>query len=228
MLSGLIVTAFLMGLSGAPHCATMCGVPCAAALRGNLPLTALVGRWLGYGLLGAIAAASAGLVSQWGRELAFIKPLWLMAQLAAVFFGLWVAISGRMPRRLDQLGLDLYHRLRSRWGRGQAEGVSPWLSQATPLLAGMAWAALPCGLLYGALMVAALAPNATGGFIVMSAFAIPSGVGVWLAPKLINRLTSRRGQDPVWSIRLAGLMFAGMAGWGLAHHVMAQWQAWCG
>jgi len=84
MLSSLILTAFLMGLSGAPHCATMCGVPCAAALRRSLPLSALLGRWLGYSVLGFMAAASAGLVSQWSREISFLKPLWLMAQGAAV------------------------------------------------------------------------------------------------------------------------------------------------
>jgi len=228
MLSSLILTAFLMGLSGAPHCATMCGVPCAAALRRSLPFSALLGRWLGYSLLGFVAAASAGLVSQWSRDISFLKPLWLMAQGAAVMFGLWLAAKGRMPRQLDQWGLDLYHRLRARWGHGSGSGVSPWVGQAAPFVAGLAWAALPCGLLYGALMVAALAPDPLGGFWVMSAFAIPSGIGVWAAPKIMSRLTAGPWQDPTWAIRLSGLMLAITAGWGLVHHLWAQWQAWCG
>ena len=64
MLSSLILTAFLMGLSGAPHCATRCGVPCAAALRRRLPLRALFGRWGGYSGLGFMAAGCAGLGAQ--------------------------------------------------------------------------------------------------------------------------------------------------------------------
>lgn len=229
MLSSLILTAFLMGLSGAPHCAMMCGVPCAAALRRSLPLPALLGRWLGYSVLGFLAAASAGLVSQWSRDISFLRPLWLVAQGAAVMFGLWLAVKGRMPRQFDQWGLDVYRRLRARWGQGSGVvGVSPWVSQAAPFVAGLAWAALPCGLLYGALMVATLAPDPMGGFWVMSAFAIPSGIGVWAAPKLMSRLTAGPWQDPTWAIRLSGLMLAATAGWGLVHHLWAQWQAWCG
>lgn len=231
MLSGLILTAFLMGLGGAPHCATMCGVPCAAAFRRALPWQALLGRCVGYAVLGAVAAASAGAVSQWSREVAFLKPFWLIAQVLAVCLGIWLLISGRMPRQLDQWGLDLYHRLRGRWAQGQVNGaISPWVSQSAPFLAGMGWALLPCGLLYGAVTVAALAPNAWSGALVMATFALPSGVAVWAAPRLVQRL-SRIGagwQNPGWSIRLAGVMLAAMAGWGLVQHLIAQWRAWCG
>ncbi|MGE5453153.1 MAG: sulfite exporter TauE/SafE family protein [Acidobacteriota bacterium] len=228
MLSGLILTAFLMGLTGAPHCATMCGVPCAAAFRQGIPLSALLGRWLGYALLGGIAATGAAAVSQWGREVAILKPIWLMAQSMAVLFGVWLLFTGRMPGQLDQAGLRLYHSLRKRWGQSAEGSPAPWGSHAAPLLAGMAWAAMPCGLLYGALMVAALAPSALGGALVMSAFAIPSGLAVWAAPKLIHRVSSGLLRDPQWAIRMAGLMLAVMAGWGLAQHLWAQWQAWCG
>ena len=228
MLSGLILTALLMGLTGAPHCATMCGMPCAAALQRGVPISALVGRWLGYALLGGIAAAGAGAVSHWSREVAFLQPIWLMAQSMAVLFGLWLLATGRVPRQLDQMGLRAYHLLRARWGQAAADGPVPWISHAAPVLAGMAWAAMPCGLLYGAVMVAALAPTPLGGVLVMTAFAIPSGLGVWAAPKLLRRLSAGNWQDPQWAIRLAGLLLAVMAGWGLAHHLWAQWQAWCG
>ncbi|MDE2076602.1 MAG: sulfite exporter TauE/SafE family protein [Burkholderiales bacterium] len=229
MLWGLILSAFLMGLSGAPHCAAMCGMPCAAALQRPVPLSALLGRLLGYVVLGAVVAASAGWVSQWSREVAFLKPFWLIAQAMAVLLGLWLLISGVIPRQLDDLGLDLYHQLRQRWGRATAgQGVSPWISRTAPVLAGMGWALLPCGLLYGAVVVAALAPTVWGGALVMAAFAIPSGVGVWLAPKLMRWLRGSNREHPQWAIRLSGLTLAGIAAWGLFHHLYAQWQAWCG
>lgn len=228
MLSSLILTAFLMGLTGSPHCAAMCGLPCAAALQRGLPWQALLGRWIGYVALGVIAATSAGLISGWGRDVAFLKPIWLMAQAMAVLFGCLLVLTGRMPRQLDEWGLGVYHTLKARWGRAADQTASHWGRHVAPIFAGMAWAALPCGLLYGALMVAALAPDALGGGLVMTAFALPSGLGVWAAPKLLKRLSGERWLDPQWAIRLSGLMLAAMAGWGLVHHLVAQWQAWCG
>ncbi|HET8871301.1 MAG TPA: sulfite exporter TauE/SafE family protein [Aquabacterium sp.] len=230
MLSGLILSAFLMGLSGAPHCAAMCGMPCAAALKRPVPLTGLIGRATGYALLGGVAAASAGWVSQWSREVAFLKPFWLISQVMAVLLGLWLLVAGAVPRQLDELGLHLYHLLRQRWGHGAPDivGVSPWISRTAPLLAGVGWALLPCGLLYGAVVVAALAPSAWGGAVVMLAFAVPSGVGVWIAPRLISWLRGGGQQTPEWAIRLSGLTLAAIAGWGFVHHLYAQWQAWCG
>lgn len=227
MLTGLVATAFLMGVSGAPHCATMCGMPCAAALQRNIPLSALLGRWFSYAILGLLASSSAALISSWGREVAMIKPIWLMAQFLAVILGLWMAWKGAVPAKLEQVGIQGYHRLQARLGGRQA-GLVPVISNAVPFVAGMLWGAVPCGLLYGALMVAALAPEPWQGALVMSAFALPSGVGVWLAPQLLARLKKGIWGDPRWSIRLAGLMLAAMAGWGLVHHLYAQWQAWCG
>lgn len=186
MLSGLILTAFLMGVGGMPHCAAMCGAACAAALPKGLPLPSLLGRCVGYAILGALAAASAGTVAQWGRQVSFLQPLWVMLQAAAVMLGLYLVWRGRMPSQLDESGQRFYRHLQARWAR------SPWgMRQASfqrllPFVAGMAWAALPCGLLYAAVMVATLAPDAWGGALVMLAFALPSAVGVWAAPALLR------------------------------------------
>jgi hypothetical protein len=192
VLSGLILTAFLMGLGGIPHCAAMCGAACAAALPRGVPLSSLLGRCLAYALLGAVAAASAGLVAQWGRQFAFVQPLWILAQAVAVLLGVFLAWSGRMPRQFDTWGQRLYRRARVRWSQSDTapsqagKSRMPW-----PLLAGMAWAILPCGLLYAAVMVAALATSAWGGALVMLAFALPSALGVWAAPMLMRYLLKR-------------------------------------
>lgn len=273
MLSGLLISAFLMGLGGLPHCAVMCGAPCAAAFPKGLPLLALVGRALGYAMLGAVAAASAGLVASWGREIAILQPFWVMAQFGAVLFGLWLLWRGRVPAWLDRFGIDLYHRLRRRFSSSRAGGDGLWSGQSAAVLsAGMLWALMPCGLLYGALMVAVLAPSAWGGALVMLSFAVASSAGVWFAPALLawmrRRFTGRaeRAQipsspggltpagaapvlwlqrdgtvatgaasagadgapiDPRWALRASGLLLAVMAAWGLSHHLVAQWRAWC-
>lgn len=186
MLSSLMLTAFLMGLGGIPHCAAMCGAACAAFLPRGLPLASVIGRLLGYALLGAVAAAGFGAAAQLGRQVAFLQPIWILVQALVLLLGIWLAWQGAMPRQLDELGRASYHTLR-RWfdrqpfwrGRGRAG----W-----PLLAGMAWALLPCGLLYAALMVAALASSAADGALVMLAFALPSSLGVWGAPAVLRRL----------------------------------------
>lgn len=191
MLTGLLFTAFLMGLGGMPHCAAMCGAACAVAFPRGLPAGTWLGRLLGYATLGAVAAVSAGAVSRWGREVAMLKPLWVMAQVAVVLLGLHLLISGRMPAMLDGAGRAAYDGLRAHVAAMSQALQPPWrgLWQAGwPLLGGLAWALLPCGLLYAALMVAALAPDAWGGALVMLAFGVPSSVGVWVAPWLMRRL----------------------------------------
>lgn len=270
-----MLTAFLMGLGGLPHCAVMCGAPCAAAFPRGVPWLALVGRALGYAVLGGVAAASAGVVASWGREFAALRPFWLMAQLGAVLFGLWLLWQARVPAWLDAAGVGLYHAFKSRFGA--SAGRPGRLAHAgLVVVAGMGWALLPCGLLYGALMVAVLAPDAVGGSLVMLSFAVASSAGVWFAPAVLGwlrRRVGRRGQgastrpaavgtgpqdavpvlwltragpaesggsqgalqrdnsdsliDPRWALRLSGGMLAIMAGWGLSHHLVAQWRAWC-
>lgn len=194
MLSGLLLTAFLMGVGGIPHCAAMCGAGCAAAFPRGLPLSTWLGRLLGYALLGAVAAVSAGAISGWGRDVAMLKPLWVMAQVAVVMLGVYLLVWGRMPARLESAGRGLHASARSRL-RVWADGLPPpWgarLSLAWPFFGGVAWALLPCGLLYGAVMVAALAPHAFGGAAVMLAFATASSVGVWAAPWVFRRLSGR-------------------------------------
>ncbi|NBD19876.1 sulfite exporter TauE/SafE family protein [Aquabacterium fontiphilum] len=191
MLSSLLLTALLMGLGGMAHCAAMCGAACAVAMPGGVPIKALIGRSLGYAMLGALAAASAGVIAQVGRQVAFLQPFWIMLLVAAVVLGLWLVVTGRMPQRLDHAGLTVYRRVRARWQAFAARHVdAPW-APATPLLAGALWAFLPCGLLYAALMVAALAPNAAGGAAVMLTFSLPSAVGVWAAPWVLGRLLRR-------------------------------------
>lgn len=193
MLSSLLATAFLMGLAGIPHCTAMCGAACAVAFPRGLSIWTLIGRAIGYACLGAVAAAAAGLVARWGQQVAMIKPLWMMAQLAMVLLGGFMLVRGFVPERVDQAGKGLYLRVRAGW-QARSDGWPPLVQRAWPLLAGLAWALLPCGLLYAALMVAALAARPAEGALVMLAFALPSAAGVWAAPALMRWLRGRAAQ----------------------------------
>lgn len=186
MIYSLLITAFLMGLGGVPHCAAMCAAPCAVALPRGLPWTALLGRSLGYALMGAVAAGATSTLSTWSRWVGVLQPLWVMLLAAAVLLGGWMVLKGAMPAALQQHGLKAYHRVQAAMADSAWLARWPWLRSAAPMILGMAWAALPCGLLYGAVMVAALAPSLWEGAAVMAAFSLPGGVALWYLSRRFN------------------------------------------
>lgn len=195
MLISLLTTAFLMGLAGVPHCAAMCATPCAVALPQGLPVSAVLGRSLGYAVLGALAAAATATLASWSRWFSVLQPFWIMALAAAVLLGGWMLIRGALPMALQNHGLAAYRRLQG-WlgGRGWLNR-HPQLAAVLPTVLGMAWAALPCGLLYGAVMVAALAPELWGGAAVMLAFSLPGAVALWWLPRRLSVWRWAQGGD---------------------------------
>lgn len=186
MLISLLTTAFLMGLAGVPHCAAMCATPCAVALPQGLPLSAVLGRSLGYAVLGALAAAATATLAAWSRWFSVLQPFWIMALAAAVLLGGWMLVRGALPMALQNHGLAAYRRLQGSLGDRGWLSRHPQLAAALPTVLGMAWAALPCGLLYGAVMVAALAPDLWGGATVMLAFSLPGAVALWWLPRRLS------------------------------------------
>jgi hypothetical protein len=95
-----------------------------------------------------------------------------------------------------------------------------------PLIAGMLWALLPCGLLYSALIVAALAGNPWQGAGVMATFALASGLVLGVAPWALLRFgTSIR--VPGWGMRMAGLALSFSAGAALYLGLVHNQAPWC-
>lgn len=264
----LWASGLMMGLAGGPHCLAMCGAACSAlSMRcgGARPQQALavwqVGRLVSYALAGAVVASSVTLLGEWGRELAWLRPWWVMLHLAALALGLWMLWQGRAPQWMATAV-----RLPA-WAAAESAAVAPaaggrlLLATAAPgpasaavarhpggapaaahrpVLwlraggAGVAWVALPCGLLQSALVVAALGNNAWEGALVMAAFALGSGLSLWLGPRLWTWLARAGGNGaagwlgPVQAVRLAGALLAVGSGWAVAHHVlMPWWTAFC-
>lgn len=185
MLTSLLLSALLMGLGGLPHCAAMCAAPCAAALPRGVPWPALIGRTVGYALLGAVAAGASTWLASWSRWVGVLQPAWVMALTAAALLGAWMACTGRLPSWLQEQGATTYRRLQAAMSDevGALEAGSPVhkmaVRRAMPLLLGMAWAALPCGLLYSAVVLATLAPSARDGALVMGVFSLPGAAALY-------------------------------------------------
>ena len=226
MQTSLALTALIMGLAGGPHCVAMCGAACAGMgqVAGDHQNRALLsfqaGRWLGYSLMGGLAALSVQTLGWLTVESAALRPVWSMLHVAAVVLGLLLVWQAKQPVWLDQSAQQLWGKIR----RFKGNSVKGNSGKFAPLVVGVLWAFMPCGLLYSALMVAALTGNVLDGALTMACFALGSGVSLGLAPWLLLKL--KNIGDGAWGIRLAGLALASTSSWalwmGLAHN-QAPW-----
>lgn len=220
----MALTALLMGLAGGPHCVAMCGAACAgigqaAGPRSNVALLLFqLGRVLGYALLGALAAASMQGLGWLTVQSAALRPVWSLFHVAALLLGLMLLFRARQPLWLESAARGLWRRVRALAG---AHG-------AAPLVLGVCWALLPCGLLYSALLVAALAGGVGQGALVMALFALGTSVTMLAGPWLWLRLhSSRPSGSGDWGVRLAGAALAVSAGWGLWTGLVHNTAPWC-
>lgn len=229
----LAASALLMGVAGAPHCLAMCGAACAVLARPSpllarpSPLLAWqAGRAVSYAVAGAVVAGSVSLLADWGGWLPWLRPWWVLLHLAALALGLWMLATGRTPPWLS--GLSARASLSPAAGAGRRV---IWLRAGG---AGLAWAAMPCGLLHAALLSAALASSPAGGALVMVAFAVGSGIGLAAGPALLQRLAARgsgaaRPEAGLrLAVRLAGALLAVGSAWAVGHDVLRPWiDAFC-
>jgi hypothetical protein len=200
----------------------MCGAACAGmgqvagAQQNRALLSFQVGRFVGYGLMGGLAALSVQALGWLTVESAALRPVWSMLHVAAVVLGLLLVWQAKQPVWLDQSAQHLWSKIR---------GLNANSGKVAPLIVGILWAFMPCGLLYSALMVAALTGNALEGALTMACFALGSGLSLGFAPWLLLKLKS--WGDGAWGIRLAGLTLALTSGWGLWLGLVHNQAPWC-
>ena len=222
MQTTLAATALLMGLVGGPHCLAMCGAACAGMGRagGGKRSRSLwvfqAGRVLGYSSLGGIAAASMQGLGWLSVQSAALRPVWTLFHVAAALLGLMLLWQARQPVWLENTA----HKV---WGRVRA--VTQGSRGAAPLLLGVLWALLPCGLLYSALLVAALTSSMLEGAAVMALFALGSSVSLMAGPWLWLRLRGHGSGQ--WAVRLAGLALSVTSLWGLWMGLVHNTAPWC-
>lgn len=228
MSSTLLATALLMGLAGGPHCVAMCGAACASigsAKPGQVTDTRTLwlfqlGRLAGYAALGALAAASMQGLGWLSVQSAALRPVWSLLHVAAALLGLMLLVQGRQPLWLELGARRVWTRIRGYFkDSGRMAGVS------APLALGTAWALLPCGLLYSALLVAALSADAAQGAGVMALFALGSGLSLMAGPWLWLRL--RGPGSGQWAVRLAGAALLASSAWALWMGLVHDAAPWC-
>jgi sulfite exporter TauE/SafE len=216
--SSLFVAAAVAGLAGSPHCMAMCGAACAgiAGKRAGHALAFQAGRVIGYAALGALVAASAGALQWAATHAALLKPLWGMFHVAVLLLGASLVWLGAQPAWVDRGAQQVWRALRV---RTLSLDTARW-----PFVAGALWALLPCGLLYAALMLAALADTPLDGAGVMALFALSSGAALQLGASWGRRIGLHSGR---WGVRLAGAALVVASAWALGHGLWDTVAAWC-
>lgn len=244
MLTSLLFSAWLMGVAGGPHCLAMCGAGCMGVSRWpgqsawrNLGLFQ-VGRLLGYAALGALVAGSMHSLAWAAEQTAVVHPLWSLLHVTAVLWGMWLVWRAQQPVWVNRWGESVWRGL-SRQVKGQTG--RKW----SPLVVGVLWALLPCGLLYSALLVAMFTAGALQGAMVMAMFALGGGCVLTVVPWLWSRWGQQAAPSqgatsaPVrpsrtavwqredWGTRVSGALLAITAAWGLWTGLTHSVSPWC-
>lgn len=222
MQTSLAVTALLMGLAGGPHCIAMCGAACAgigqaAGPHKNSAMWSFqAGRVIGYSALGALAAASIQGLGWLTVQSAALRPVWTLFHVATMVLGLLLLWKAQQPVWMEQAGKKIW---------SGARGIAHGRGRGAPVVIGALWTFLPCGLLYSALLVAALTGSAFDGAAVMALFALGTSVSMMAGPWLWLRLRGNRSGD--WGVRLAGLALAASSVWALWMAYAHDAAPWC-
>jgi len=244
MLATIVWTALLMGLAGGSHCLVMCSAPCGALVGGGKKETTLtlsgvaspqvvhwaqrkdqaqrsaafhVGRLSGYAFAGALAALAMDSLAWLTQQTTALRPAWTLMHVAVMAWGFMMMVQSRQPAWINQAGQSV-------WGRVKPLVAAP----GGVFAAGFLWALMPCGLLYSALLVAALSGGALEGALTMVAFAVGSGAwlvaGPWAWTVLKKRLNVVRVE---WGTRVAGGLLCGIAAWALWIDLIYKPSLWC-
>lgn len=208
----LFLAAFSMGLFGSPHCLGMCGGIVTAfglsmqhvsdSKKNGLILTYHLGRLISYALLGLIASVVGVAIFQS-----------IMSNSAPrIVLGAVLVLIG-----LAMLGLPLFNQL-EKFGMRFWQSLAPLRKKVFPidsfgkaLFAGLLWGFLPCGLVYGALMMAIAGNNIATGAALMFVFGLGTMPMLIATQKTVGMLQSSIRHFRLRQINGVIMMLSGLA-----------------
>ena len=245
-----LVTLFLAGLLGSTHCLAMCGGLAAAlgaapdpaaghaggpAARLRSPLASVLhqlGRIASYAMAGLIAGTLGTTGADW------LSPhagdyLRIATAMVVVLIGLRLALGAGAGTGTVMSWLRWPERLGARVWRmlaplSRTRSSGPVLR---PLLTGLVWGWMPCGLVYSALVAAVVSGSPARGAASMLAFGlgtVPAMLGVGLAgmwlPRADGPLVRLLGTGIVaCGLWIAAVPIGELAGQVHGHHTIAWW-----
>ena len=211
----LLLAALSMGFFGSPHCLGMCGGIVTAfgmSMQGVSPSkkSALVatyhfGRLLSYSLLGIFASTLGMLVLA-----PFLHNSLPRLLLGGILIVIGLAMCGLpLLSQLEKVGMRFWQSLAPVRKR-----VFPLDSFGKALFAGLLWGFLPCGLVYGALMMAIVSggtgtPSPLNGAVLMFVFGLGTLPMLLATQKVVGVLQQAIGKFHLRQVNGALLMVAG-------------------
>ncbi|MBT4182867.1 MAG: sulfite exporter TauE/SafE family protein [Nitrosomonadales bacterium] len=196
----------MMGFFGGPHCIAMCGGVCNFFINQSKSKFFLfqLGRLLGYGLLGFVAALTLNSIYEFFQYSLYLRPIRIFFHLSIIIWGGYLIIYLQQPPVFKTFSVNSSRLLNTLK-----------FHNINPFILGILWSLMPCALLYTALIMATMASSAAQGFFIMIAF----GVGtlfalislsfIWIIFK--NKAKSYEGI----CIRFAGIILVTCSIWGM-------------
>lgn len=181
--------AFLAGFFGSTHCLGMCGALVVlfeqTGERGSWlrRLVYNVGRLGFYVLLGVIAGAGGAILTRATGVGTGLMLLRLLAGLLVIAIGLNLLFNWSSTRFIEEAGAKLWRRVSP-----LARHVLPVTTLPRAFAAGLLWGALPCGLVYSAVALAATSGTIAGGGLTMLAFWLGTAPALLVAGASAERL----------------------------------------
>lgn len=213
-MSTLVVSALLMGLFGGAHCVTMCGGVSSLLCTGQpspssrYSVAYNAGRVASYTLLGLVVGSLGTL--NLGVSMDVVRfGLRALAAICMLTVGLHLVGLPSFVKALEQAGAPVWRRV-APLARRLLPLRTPWHA----LAAGGLWALMPCGLLYGALALAASAESPSLGATTMAAFGLGT-LPVMLAVGLLARRVVQAFARS-WVRRSAGALVLAFGLWSTA------------
>lgn len=193
-----LAAAFVLGLASAPHCMGMCG-PLASACMGRTEASALyhLARATTYVALGALASLALGPLRE---RLPADRVAWVLGAITAGTLAFSAFRLFRAPAA--PAAIVPATSLVRRDGKGGA---------LLPLGLGALTGLLPCGSLYGALVLASTAERPVIGALSMAVFALTTAVPLsfsQLAARALLRDANGAGRRIVAGVLVAGAVLA--------------------
>ncbi|MGM8898355.1 MULTISPECIES: sulfite exporter TauE/SafE family protein [unclassified Psychrobacter] len=213
MTTALLVAALLMGFFGSPHCLGMCGGLVSAfglsmkdvspAKRRGLVATYHLGRLLSYSFLGLTAGVIGTTV---------LEPLMKGNSMPRILLGLVLVLVG-----ITMLGAPFLTKL-ERFGMRFWQFLGPLRQKVFPLTtfpralaAGLLWGFLPCGLVYGALLIAVVAHNPLGGAALMFVFGLGTVPMLVATHETVGWMRDKIGRFRLRQLNGVVMVLSGMA-----------------
>ena len=185
-----LLSALILGLVSAGHCAAMCGGIVAAFNLQSSAQTSLfslqlaynTGRIATYTLLGGIAGAIGGASLLLEHAFPIQTVLRLVANLMLVALGFYLIGFTRMLEPIERGGHAIWRRIQPL--------TRHWLPADRPhrvFALGMLWGFLPCGLVYSVMVTALASGGMWKGSLTMLAFGLGTIPALMFASLILRR-----------------------------------------